>query len=269
MSSAGSSSRHKRRNALDKDKERLDAIWRLTVVKLKEVVRELRITQEELHIAGDYFDRLGRSGMSRSLFDVALAMTSVEATGGASVGTRPCLEGPYHAYHPWREDGKLFEGTAPAGMPRLRLHGRVTRAGTDLPIAGAELDFWQADSNGFYDRAGDHLRGRVRTSADGTYAVETVLPNDYSEHDHDPIGELFRAMGKHNTRAAHIHLKASVEGTLLLTTQLFMPTSGFLETDYVEGAVTRDLIVNLISDGEDGYSGRFDISLPDSPALAA
>lgn len=250
------------------DKERLEAIWLRTVEKMKEVVREFRITQDELHVAGDYFNRLGQSGMCRSLFDVALAMTSVEATGGADKGTRPCLEGPYHAAHPLREDGRLFAGAAPEDSPLLRLSGQVTSAETGEPIAGAELDFWQADSDGLYDRKGHHLRGRVLTGPDGGYAIETVLPNDYSEHDHDPLGELFRAMGKHNTRAAHIHLKASVGGEELLTTQLFMPTSGFLKTDYVENAVSEDLIVALEADGAGGYIGRFDISLADAGMVA-
>lgn len=250
------------------ERERLDAIWRRTVEKMKEVVREFRITQEELHMAGDYFNRLGQAGMSRSLIDVALAMTSVEATGNADSGTRPNLEGPYHRAHPARPDGKLFEGQPPAGMPLLALSGSVTDAGSGRPVPGARLDFWQADSDGLYDRKGVHLRGIVETDAFGRYRIETVLPNDYSEHDRDPIGELFRAMGKHNTRAAHIHFKASVGGRVLLTTQIFMSTSPFLATDYVEGAVTDDLIVALDRNGQ-GYVGSFDISLAGASTSAS
>jgi len=64
--------------------ERLNAIWARTVEKLKEVVREFDITEDELHAAGDYLNRLGQSGMGRSLVDVALAMTAVDmATLGA------------------------------------------------------------------------------------------------------------------------------------------------------------------------------------------
>jgi len=39
-----------------------------------------------------------------------------------------------------------------------------------------------------------------------------------------------------------------------------MPTSGFLETDYVEGAVSDDLIVPIEGDGE-AFTGTFDILL--------
>ncbi|GGC12047.1 catechol 1,2-dioxygenase [Novosphingobium endophyticum] len=242
------------------EQARLNAIWQRIVSDMKQVVRDFSITQRELHTAGDYLNRLGQSSMCRSLIDVALAMTSVDATGGSSRGTRQNLEGPYHRAHPHRADGVLCEGGAPAGMPSLLMTGRVRDVETGEPLPGARLDFWQADSNGTYDRAGNHLRGIVTTDADGRYVVHTVLPNDYSEHDNDPIGELFRAMGKHNTRAAHIHLKASIDGRVLLTTQIFMPTSDFLKTDYVEGAVSDDLIVALEVDG-DGYRGQFDIVL--------
>lgn len=242
--------------------ERLHAIWLATVARLKEVVREFHITQDELHRAGDYFDRLGESGMCRSLIDVALAMTSVDVTSPSGNGTRPNLEGPYHAEHPPRPDGRLVDRALPPDAPRLVLEGVVTEAGAGAPLAGVELDFWQADQDGIYDRQGDHLRGVVKSGADGAYRIETVVPSDYSEHDHDPIGELFRAMGQPNTRAAHIHVKASLHGRELLTTQIFMPTSSFLDRDYVEGAVTSDLILELVPTGEQNqYAGRFDLRL--------
>ena len=248
------------------EQERLNAIWARTVEKLQEVVREFRITEDELHAAGTFFDRLGQVGMCRSLIDVALAMTSVDVAAAASGGTRPNLEGPYYAVHPLRADGNLIEHEPGANVPRLRLSGVVTDAVTGAPIPGARLDFWQADSEGIYDRKGSHLRGIVITDATGQYQITTVLPNDYSEHDQDPIGELFRAMGRTNTRAAHIHVKVTVDGRLLLTTQLFMPTSHFLDRDYVEGAVSDDLIVKLEPDpsappGIKMFRTRFDLAV--------
>ncbi len=244
------------------DEERLHAIWLATVAKLKEVVREFHITQDELHQAGDYFDRLGQSGMCRSLIDVGLAMTSVDVTSPGGNGTRSNLEGPYHGVHPARPDGRLVARALPPDTPMLVLEGVVTDASSGAPLAGVDLDFWQADQDGIYDREGAHLRGVVRSGSNGAYRIETVVPSDYSEHDHDPIGELFRAMHKPNTRAAHIHVKASLDGRELLTTQIFMPTSSFLDRDYVEGAVSSDLILDLIPTGEKNrYTGRFDLRL--------
>lgn len=248
------------------DPERLNAIWRAVVGKMKEVVREQRITQDELHVAGDFCNRLGQAGMCRSLIDVALAMTSVDALDVAAGGTRPNLEGPYRAKHPLRPDGVLFGRPPPPDAPRLTLSGRVLDAGSGEPVPGAELDFWQADSEGLYDRKGANLRGVVFADEAGRYRVETVAPNDYSEHDRDPIGELFRAMGRTNTRAAHLHVIVSTGGKRRLTTQLFMPTSDFLDRDYVEGAVSEDLILSFTEQGstDDGapcYAAEFDFVL--------
>jgi catechol 1,2-dioxygenase len=73
-------------------------------------------------------------------------------------------------------------------------------------------------------------------------------------------------MGRTNTRAAHIHLKVSTGSTLRLTTQLFLPTSSFLERDYVEGAVSSDLTLSLIEQeqadsSEPRYAATFDVFL--------
>ncbi|MGH8432283.1 MAG: dioxygenase, partial [Solimonas sp.] len=202
--------------------ERLNAIWLRTVEKLKEVVREFEVTEDELHVAGDYLNRLGQSGMGRSLIDVALAMTAVDVAAerrrGGRRGTRPNLEGPYHARHPLRADGNLLEHAAAADASRLLLTGAVSDAASGAALPGARIDFWQTDSNGLYDRKGSHLRGIVVADNRGHYRLSTVLPSDYAEHDHDAIGELFRAMGKPNTRAAHLHAKVSVDGALRLTT---------------------------------------------------
>ena len=65
---------------MSEQQERLNAIWVRTVEKLKEVVREFEVTEDELHAAGDYLNRLGQSGMCRSLLDVALAMTAADVS---------------------------------------------------------------------------------------------------------------------------------------------------------------------------------------------
>jgi catechol 1,2-dioxygenase len=255
---------------MESGRDRIVEIWEASRAALQGVVRDLKITQEELGIAGRYFNRLGQSGMFPSLLAVGLAMTSVDATRAADGGTRPNLEGPFHKPGaPLRRDGSLLDADAHPEAARLRLFGRVLDAATGQPLAGAELDFWQADDTGTYDNTGFHLRGVVKSDARGQYLVRTIVPRDYSEHDGDPIGELFSAMGRHNRRAAHIHLKASMPGYVALTTQLFMPTSDYLDSDYVEGAVSPDLTLDFVPGGDEGASGfdaAFDVSLRRDPA---
>lgn len=246
--------------------ERLNAIWARTVEKLKEVVHEFKITEDELHVAGDYLNRLGQSGMGRSLIDVSLALTAVAANTPGRKGTRSNLEGPYHAQHPIRPDGNIMDKPPAPDAALLTLDGTVTDVATGKPLPGAQVDFWQTDSNGLYDRKGTHLRGIVLADDKGQYKLSTVMPSDYAEHDRDPIGELFRAMGKPNTRAAHVHIKVTVGGKLVLTTQVFMPTSTFLDRDYVEGAVSDDLIVKLEPDpaatgANKAFRARFDLAV--------
>jgi len=244
--------------------ERVCEIWAATNAALQQVVRDLKITQDELKLAGQYFNRLGQSGMFPSLLAVGLAMASVDATRNATTGTRQNLEGPFHRKGaPPRPDGRILDREPDPSAALLEMGGRVLDARTGAPIAGCELDFWQADQEGTYDHEESHLRGILTTDREGRYLLKTLVPRDYSEHDNDPIGELFRLLGRHNRRAAHIHLKARAPGYEELTTQIFMPNSEYLHSDYVEGAVTPDLTLEFQGIPAPGQTVRsnFDIAL--------
>lgn len=247
--------------------ERLKEIYVRSVEALRKVVTDMKITEDELHAAGRYFNRLGQSGMCPSLLDVAFAMTSIDATRTDKGGTRPNLEGPYYMRGaPVRQGGVMFEAGAAADAPVLNLSGRVIDTDTGKGIEGAEIDLWHADHNGIYDRTGFKLRGIVRTSDDGSYTIRTIVPQDYAEHDHDPIGELFHAMGQTNHRAAHIHIKIHVDGVECLMTQLFMSQSPTLNNDYVIGSVSDDLTVDLkpappVAGEGPQFTGKFDFRI--------
>jgi protocatechuate 3,4-dioxygenase beta subunit len=253
----------------EEHRERLTEIWRDCCAALQIVVTDLKITQDELKFAGQFFNRLGQSGMFPSLLAVGLSMTSLRVTEGTA-GTPPNLEGPYYQKGaPIRENGVLYEKQPGANARYLDLSGVVTDSASGQPLQGVELDFWQADENGTYDNTGNHLRGRVVSDSQGHYRLKSVVPKDYSEHDHDPIGELFSAMGRHNRRAAHIHLKVRRSGYIPLTTQLYIPDGNYLNDDYVEGAVIPELIVNFEKDATDErkVSARFDVSITPEGAL--
>lgn len=253
------------RDGNERDIRRLKEIYSRVVDALADVVRDLAVSEDELHIAGRFFNRLGSAGAFPSLLDLSLAMASIEGRLMHS-GTRPNLEGPYYVTGaPERPDGVLFERSPGPTAEVCVLTGRVTEVGTGGPIQNAELDIWQADETGAYDYDGFNLRGIVRTGPDGRYRVVTVIPADYPQHQTDPIGELLGAMGAEVFRPAHIHLKVRVAGREVLTTQFFMADSPHLATDYVVGAVVPELLVERKSiersDGRPMAAMSFDIEL--------
>ena len=255
----------------DKDRQRLIDIWSASRDALQQVVRDLKITEAELRIAGQYFNRLGQSGMFPSLVAVGLSMTAVDVARMESGGTRSNLEGPfYKTGAPVREDGNLLDTKPGPNATVLYLTGTVTDSASGKRLPGAELDFWHADENGSYDNNGFGLRGTVISDHEGRYHLRTIVPRDYADHDGDPIGELFSAMGRHNRRAAHLHLKTRHPGYVGVTTQIFMPDSDYLDSDYVEGAVSPDLTLTFVprtDASEKAVDAQFDIAL--CPARAA
>jgi len=249
------------------DDERLRTIAFRAVDALKEIIRDEAISEDELHAAAAFLNRVGVAGVFPSLLDIAFAMTIMDRVREGVPGTRANLEGPeYRPGAPERIDGCLFDRDPGPDAVLLNLTGRVTEAYTSAPIAGAELDWWQADEYGGYDRTGYHLRGITRSGADGRYEILTLLPMDYDEHDGDPVGELLESMGRLRYRAAHIHLKARVDGVPRLTTQLFRGDSPYLDLDYVVGAVSDDLILTFqqgpARDGHRTCHATFDLALP-------
>jgi protocatechuate 3,4-dioxygenase beta subunit len=73
------------------------------------------------------------------------------------------------------------------------------------PVAGALLDFWQADATGDYDNKGYRLRGHQFTDEAGRYRLETVVP------------------GLYPGRTRHFHVKVQAPHRPILTTQLYFP----------------------------------------------
>ena len=92
------------------------------------------------------------------------------------------------------------------------------------PIKGAILDVWQANSTGEYDNEGFTLRGKVKTNNDGTYLIDTIIPNEYS------AGDI--------TRPGHVHLKVGAPNQPILTTQLY-----FEGDPYLSGLEDKSLIL--------------------------
>ncbi len=144
------------------------------------------------------------SAVTESAPTVTLSVQVVPPTPdcrNALAATPAQTEGPY--YKPDTPDRTSLLQPGMNGT-QLIVTGYVLT--TDCqPIAGAWLDFWQADAEGQYDNTGYNLRGHQTTDASGRYSVETVIP------------------GLYPGRTRHIHVKVQAPNGPILTTQIYFP----------------------------------------------
>lgn len=137
-------------------------------------------------------------------------------------------------------------GDAP-GVPAY-VFGRVLDVG-GKPIAGATIDVWQTDGEGFYDvqRPGgneSYARGKFTTAADGRYGFRTVKPVSYPVPTDGPVGKMLLGMGRHPYRPAHVHAIVSAPRYEKVATHLFVEGDAYLDSDAVFG-VKHSLVVDF------------------------
>lgn len=184
-------------------------------------------------LAGD-----GTGAVPESATPAPLAAASPEDTGQESV-TEPTVdctaltptpaqtEGPY--YKPGSPERTSLLEPGMAGT-RLVITGFVVDSEC-RPIAGAWLDFWQADAGGRYDNSGYTLRGHQYTDERGRFTLETVVP------------------GLYPGRTRHIHVKVQRPGGSVLTTQLYLPDEPGNSRD---GIFRPELVLREVQQAGDG-----------------
>jgi hydroxyquinol 1,2-dioxygenase len=131
----------------------------------------------------------------------------------------------------------------------LVVRGKVTDA-LGKPIAGAKIDVWQANDDGFYDvqqkgvQPDMNLRGLFTTDSAGEYWFRSAKPRYYPIPDDGPVGKLLDKMGRHPNRAAHLHMIVTAPGFEPVVTHIFTPDCPYLEEDAVFG-VKESLIADF------------------------
>jgi protocatechuate 3,4-dioxygenase beta subunit len=146
--------------------------------------------------------------------------------------TQQQTEGPY--FKPSSPERVELYEEGMAGQP-IELVGLVLSRACK-PLAGALLDFWQADAKGQYDNSGFRLRGHQFTDADGRYRLRSVVPGIYPG------------------RTRHIHVKVQPPGGRVLTTQLYFPGE---QQNRSDGLFRRALLMRTAKNA--GWlAGRFD-----------
>jgi protocatechuate 3,4-dioxygenase alpha subunit len=152
----------------------------------------------------------------------------------------------------WKDGGTvLFPGRG----ERITLTGRVLD-GAGAPVEGALLETWQVDADGKVPGKGDEARaygyGRVFTSADGGYVIETVVPGAYAA----PDGERY---------APQLSLLLFARGLLKpVRTRVFLAELDAIKDDPLARAVgDGDRLRTLVAvrDPSDPRTYRWDIRL--------
>ena len=259
------------RNGPDAD-PRTREILEMLVRHLHAFVKEARLTSDEW-MAGIRF--LTETGQMCSdwrqefilLSDVLGVSMLVDAINhqrpeGATENT---VLGPFHvAGAPHYPNGAniCLDGK---GEP-LVVRGRVVDA-SGAPIAGATLDVWATNEDGFYDvqqpgiQPDFNLRGLFTSEADGSYWFRSVKPRFYPIPDDGTVGNLLAALGRHPYRPAHLHFIVQKPGYETVVTHIFTPDCPYLAQDPVFG-VKHSLIADFQRRDDGAAAAKFDVPTP-------
>ncbi|CUX31540.1 MAG: hydroxyquinol 1,2-dioxygenase [Rhizobium oryzihabitans] len=230
----------------DCDDPRLKEIMAVVTRKLHEAVKEIEPTEEEWMKAIHFLTEVGQICnewrqewiLFSDILGVSMLVDAINhrKPSGASEST---VLGPFHvADAPEMPMGAniCLDGKG----EDMLVTGRILD--TDgVPVAGARIDVWQANDEGFYDvqqkgiQPDFNLRGVFITGDDGRYWFRAAKPKYYPIPDDGPVGQLLRAMGRHPYRPAHLHYIVSARGFTTLVTHIFDPDDPYIRSDAVFG----------------------------------
>jgi catechol 1,2-dioxygenase len=240
---------------------RLREILSALVRHLHDFAREVKLTEGEFQAAIGYIVALGKH--TNEIHNEAVLMS-----GSLGFSSLICLLNNGNRGQT-ETDANLLGPFWRMNSPRTPNGGSIVRSPTpgpalfvnvwfrDMngkPIVGAEVDIWQSSPEGFYEnqdpvQADMNLRGKFTTDADGHISFRSVKPAGYPIPIDGPVGEMLRALGRHNMRPAHLHFLVYKPGFKTLISQLYVPDDKHIETD-VQFGVTRHLIGDYIRHDE-------------------
>jgi hydroxyquinol 1,2-dioxygenase len=235
-----------------------DARFREVMVSLVKhlhgFIREVGLTQDEWRTAIDFLTATGQKCDAKRqefilLSDTLGASMLVDAVNHRKRqgATETTVLGPFYVEGAPSMPAGADIAAGEEGTPTF-VSGRVldTRG---KPVAGALLDVWQTDAEGFYDvqrpQKGDmRLRGKFTTDPEGRYRFRTVKPVPYPIPTDGPVGAMLDRLGRHPYRPAHIHMIVSAEGYAPIATHVFVAGDPYIDSDAVFG-VKPSLVIDF------------------------
>ncbi|MEU7182396.1 MULTISPECIES: dioxygenase [Streptomyces] len=239
------------------DDERVRELFVRLVQHLHDFAREVRLTGDEWFTAMEFLKRVGdistparqEFALLSDILGLSVLVDLINRERGTST-TESTLLGPFYvAGRPTAQNGSDISGGV-AGVP-LFFHGTVLDADGN-PVAGARVDTWHSDGEGFYDvQMPEKLHGRpamralLTTDDQGRFWYRSVAPRYYPVPTDGPCGEILRAANRSPMRPEHLHFWFHAEGFEPLITMLFRSDDPYLERDAVFG-LRRSLVVDFV-----------------------
>lgn len=229
------------------DTARVNTLASEVISAVHDVVRRHRVSYAEYDALKAWMIQVGQDGEWPLFLDVWIENAVEQVNSETRRGSKGTIEGPY--YVPGAPalpaEGALPMRADESGVPLL-FQGRVTSV-EGTPLAGATVEMWQADADGYYSQFAPglpewNLRGTVTADGLGRFAVRTVEPAPYQIPTDGSCGRLISAAGWHAWRPAHLHLKVSAPGHQMITTQLYFD-GGVHVRDDIASAVKPELIL--------------------------
>ncbi|WP_322048093.1 intradiol ring-cleavage dioxygenase [Paraburkholderia sp. J67] len=235
-------------------------------------VREVRPSQDEWQQAITFLTRTGQicsdTRQEFILLSDALGVSMLvdainhEFPGGA---TETTVLGPFYV----ADAPEVLSGEnigKPEDGPLMLIEGRVLDTSGE-PVAGAIVDVWHADADGYYDVQKEAKsysgRGRVRTDAQGNFWLWGSVPAAYPIPADGPVGEMLGVQGRHPYRPAHVHFMIAAEDCETLVTHLFLASSDYLDSDVVFGV--KDSLIEPVIEvrpGKTPYGADVEATVP-------
>jgi catechol 1,2-dioxygenase len=214
-----------------------EAVDRLLDVLFPLIV-DLRLTEDEWDALIAHLDRTGAEGQfAVTAWLLGLSQLVQDMNSPLrETATEHTILGPFY-----KEGAPLLANDAPLYKALhdqdeyLLMRGRVLDD-KGRPLAGVEVDAWGANGLGMYsfwdeDQPPYNLRGRVKTDAQGRYAIRTVYPRPYAIPPFLAPGAMLEALGRQAWRPSHLHFRIVADGLVPLVTQVYLAESDFMQID--------------------------------------
>jgi catechol 1,2-dioxygenase len=213
-------------------------------------IRRNKVNAAEYQVAVETIIASIEHGEGSMIFDTFFEASATDESS-LPTGSPQSMAGPFHRPGAPQLEPPCVLPQRPDEQGDPLLFGGEVISSDGVPLAGAQLDIWQADAAGDYSQFVPgipewNLRGRLVTDEQGRFQVRTIQPPPYQIPTDGPTGAVLSALGRHAWRPAHLHVKVRAEGHHELTSQLYFVGDPYLDDDTVGGV--RDGLMLKIDD---------------------